>query len=119
MGFWPSESLGKSKGESNLSPSDFSPAFPGCFASGLAAFSRRVRSTTAASLSLHEVQEAGRQPREKSPGSGVQGDEPPMTAYGGILMGGEFSRNKQRPKDLRRLRLRKKKSPASYLFIRA
>ena len=42
-----------------------------------------------------------------------------MTACGGNLMGGEFSRNKQCPKDLRRLRLRKKKSPASYLFIYA
>ncbi|MBR0409205.1 MAG: hypothetical protein IJI53_14340, partial [Clostridia bacterium] len=35
-------------------------------------------------------------------------DEPPMTACGGNLIGGEISRNKQRPHeaDLRRLRLR-------------
>ena len=63
--------------------------------------------------------EAGRQPREKSPGSGVQGDEPSMTACGGYFMGGEISRNKQCPKDLRRLRLRTKKPPASYMFIHA
>ena len=36
-GFWPIESLGKSEGESSLSPADYSLAFPGCFASGLAA----------------------------------------------------------------------------------
>ena len=35
--------LKKSSGESELSPGDFL-AFPGCFVSGMAAFSRRVRS---------------------------------------------------------------------------
>ena len=37
-----------------------------------------------------------------------RGDEPPMTACGGNLIGGEISRNKQCPHqaDLRRLRLR-------------
>ncbi|MBR0219389.1 MAG: hypothetical protein IJQ33_09325, partial [Clostridia bacterium] len=34
------------------------------------------------------------------------GDEPPMTACGGSFIGGEISRNKQSPKELRRLRLR-------------
>ena len=42
-----------------------------------------------------------------------------MIACGGNLMGGEISRNKQCPKDLRRLRLRKKKPPASYVFFHA
>ena len=60
---------------------------------------------------INEVQEM------KSPGSGVQGDEPSMTSCGGYFMGGEISRNKQCPKDLRRLRLRTKKPPASHLFI--
>ena len=44
------------------------------------------------------------------PGNAVTGktvgDEPPMTACGGNLIGGEISRNKQSPKELRRLRLR-------------
>ena len=40
-----------------------------------------------------------------------------MTACCGYFMDGEISRNKQRPKDLRRLRLRTKKPPASSLFI--
>jgi hypothetical protein len=39
---------GKSQGKSLLFPGDYSPAFPGCFASGLAAFSRQARSITAA-----------------------------------------------------------------------
>ena len=57
-------------------PSDSSPAFSGCEASGLAAFSRRARSTTAASWSMNEVQEM------KSPGSGVQGaEEAPCFVY--------------------------------------
>ena len=75
VGFWPKKA-GKIRWESKLSPSDSSPAFPGCKASGLAAFSRRARSTTAASLSLNEVQEM------KSPGSGVQGaEEAPYFVY--------------------------------------
>ena len=75
VGFWPKKA-GKIRWESKLSPSDSSPAFPGCKASGLAAFSRRARSTTAASLSLNEVQEM------KSPGSGVQGaEEAPCFVY--------------------------------------
>ncbi len=45
-GFWPKESPGKSEGESTLSPADYSQAFPGCFASGLASKGRRARSTT-------------------------------------------------------------------------
>ncbi len=48
-GFWPTESRENPRGESSLSHWDYSPAFPGCFASGLAAFSRRARSTTASS----------------------------------------------------------------------
>ena len=35
---------GKSQGKSELFPVDYSPAFPGCSASGLAAFSGRARS---------------------------------------------------------------------------
>ena len=50
-GFWPIESLGKSEGESLLSPADYSLAFPGCFASGLASFGRRARSIAASSHS--------------------------------------------------------------------
>jgi hypothetical protein len=37
---------GKSQGKSELFHGDGSPAFPGCFASGLAAFSGRARSYT-------------------------------------------------------------------------
>ena len=44
-------------------PSDSSQAFPGCFASGLAAFSRRARSTAAARHFHNEVQE-GRSARK-------------------------------------------------------
>ena len=51
-GFWPIESRENPRWESLLSPEDYSPAFPGCFASGLAAFSRRARSTAAASLAV-------------------------------------------------------------------
>ena len=38
----------------------------------------------------------------------LEGDEPPMTACGGNLIGGEINRNEQCPHeaDLRRLRLR-------------
>ena len=59
--------------------------------------------------------------RTKSFGSGVQGDEPPMTACGGNFIGGEISRNKQSPKELRRLRLRMEEAPClvsfTYVYI--
>jgi hypothetical protein len=46
---------------------------------------------------------------QKLPAAFSEGDEPPMTACGGNLIGGEISRNKQCPHeaDLRRLRMRK------------
>ena len=47
----------------------------------------------------------------KALGSGVQGDEPPMTACDGNFIGGEISRNKQSPKELCRLRLRIEEAP--------
>ena len=49
-GFWPKESRENPRGESELSPRDSSQAFPGCFASGLAAFSGWARSITTSSL---------------------------------------------------------------------
>ena len=85
--------------------------------SGSAAFSGRARSTVAASLAVSPKQQ-----REygflalscniRKCGSreiiSLVGDEPPMTACGGNLIGGEFRRNKQCPHeaDLRRLSLR-------------
>ncbi len=45
-GFLAQRKPGKSEGKSLLFPTDYSLAFPGCKASGLAAFSRRARNHT-------------------------------------------------------------------------
>ena len=55
-------------------------------------------------------------PGPSGPGSEVSGDEPPMTACGGNFIGGEISRNKQSPKELRRLRLRMEEAPCLVSF---
>ncbi len=49
-GFWPIESRENPRGKARFPLRDYSLAFPGCKASGLAAFSRRARSKTITSL---------------------------------------------------------------------
>ena len=71
---------------------------------------RKVCVLSDGSISLGGVQ------GPKALGSGVQGDEPPMTACDGNFIGGEISRNKQSPKELRRLRLRIEEDPCPVSF---
>ena len=56
-GFWPKESRENPRGKARFPLRDYSPAFPGCEASGLAAFSGRARSTAAASLAVSSKQQ--------------------------------------------------------------
>ena len=55
-GFWPKKA-GKIPGGKLAFPWDYSQAFPGCFASGLAAKGGRARSTTAASFAILSKQQ--------------------------------------------------------------
>ena len=101
-GFWPKESRENPRGgKSELSPRDSSQAFPGCFASGLAAFSGRARSITASSLaasfkrqreivvSSHPVISAGERSRRIIL---LVRDEPRTAACGGCSVRGEINR---------------------------
>ena len=107
---------GKSQGESSFSPGDYSQAFPGRIASGMAASppgqKHNVESMLFTFKHQRELISLSKSTNFRYYGSrGLRplvGDEPPMTACGGNLIGGEISRNKQSRHEgkLRRLRLR-------------
>ena len=58
---------GKSQGKSELFHGDGFPAFPGCFASGLAAFSGRARSYMMAAAVMAPFLVLFRAPKENTP----------------------------------------------------
>ena len=94
------ESRENPRGKARFPLRDYSPAFPGCFASGMAAFSRRARSTMASSLAVLQatagscllimtstVRRRGVQGIQ-SPGR----DEALTSAYGGYYVRAEINR---------------------------
>ena len=60
---------GKIPGKKLVFPGDYSPAFPGCFASGLAAFSGRARSYTMTTAVIAPFLVLFRAPKENAPSS--------------------------------------------------
>ena len=90
-GFWPMESRENPRGKARFPLRDYSPAFSGCTASGLAAFSRRARSTKSSNRAVlsklqrepacspQQVISAGEGPGASRPWSGVWGRRAPNT----------------------------------------